>query len=258
MSREFENKWAVILGGSSGLGLASAVKLASHGMNICVVHRDRRSHLASLEENWNLIKSQQVEFKAFNADALKLNTRQKVLDEIDTSNVYLLLHSLAKGHLKPLLGDPDQRLSSEDLSLTINAMGGSLLDWAQDLISSNRFAKPARIIAFTSEGNQRSWPSYGAVSAAKGVLEALIRQMAIEYASLGISSNAVKAGVTLPPSLQMIPDNEKMAFMAQKRNPFGRLTTPQDIAKVVYLLCRTEADWINGAIIKADGGESLR
>ncbi|PQB04385.1 SDR family oxidoreductase [Aureitalea marina] len=258
MSREFENKWAVILGGSSGLGLASAIKLASHGMNICVVHRDRRSDLAQIEKNWELIRSQHVEFKTINTDALKLDSRQKVLDEIGSNQVYLLLHSLAKGNLKPLKGDRDQRLSSQDLSLTTNAMGGSLLDWAQELISSDKFSNPARIIAFTSEGNQRTWPAYGAVSAAKGVLEALIRQMAVEYAGLGISTNAIQAGVTLTPSFQMIPNNEKMAYMAEKRNPFGRLTTPQDIAKVVYLLSRPEADWINGAIIKADGGESLR
>jgi NAD(P)-dependent dehydrogenase (short-subunit alcohol dehydrogenase family) len=46
--------------------------------------------------------------------------------------------------------------------------------------------------------------------------------------------------------------------MAKKRNPFGRLTEPEDVANAVYLLCKTEADWINGTILKVDGGESLR
>ena len=46
MVKEFENNdWALILGGSRGLGLASAKKLAKHGMNICIVHRDRKSDM---------------------------------------------------------------------------------------------------------------------------------------------------------------------------------------------------------------------
>jgi NAD(P)-dependent dehydrogenase (short-subunit alcohol dehydrogenase family) len=46
--------------------------------------------------------------------------------------------------------------------------------------------------------------------------------------------------------------------MAKMRNPFNRLTTPEDIANVVFLICKKEADWINGTIVKVDGGESLR
>jgi len=45
-----ENKWALILGGSSGLGLATAIKLASEGFNICIVHRDRRSNIPDFEK----------------------------------------------------------------------------------------------------------------------------------------------------------------------------------------------------------------
>jgi NAD(P)-dependent dehydrogenase (short-subunit alcohol dehydrogenase family) len=57
--------------------------------------------------------------------------------------------------------------------------------------------------------------------------------------------------------MKMIPNADKILELTQKRNPFGRLTTPEDIANTVYLLCLQEACWINGAIIKADGGESL-
>ena len=169
-----------------------------------------------------------------------------------------MLHSLAKGHLKPLVADNTGPLRSEDVALTTSAMGGSLLDWTQDLIAAKLFASPARVIGFTSEGNSRSWPAYGAISAAKGVLEALIRQMAVEYAHLGIRTNALQAGITKTASFGLIPNNEQMARWSEKRNPFGRLTTPEDVAKVVYLLCKEEANWINGTTIKVDGGESLR
>jgi NAD(P)-dependent dehydrogenase (short-subunit alcohol dehydrogenase family) len=56
----------------------------------------------------------------------------------------------------------------------------------------------------------------------------------------------------------MIPGSEQLAKFAQKRNPFNRLTMPSDVANVVYLLCTKEAAWINGTVIKVDGGESLQ
>ena len=56
----------------------------------------------------------------------------------------------------------------------------------------------------------------------------------------------------------MIPDHEAIQKMALKRNPNNRLTRPEDVANVVYLLTMEEAKWITGTIIKVDGGESLR
>jgi enoyl-[acyl-carrier protein] reductase I len=56
----------------------------------------------------------------------------------------------------------------------------------------------------------------------------------------------------------MIPGSEKLIKAAMKRNPNQRITLPEDIGNVVYLLSRKEAAWITGTVIKADGGESLR
>ena len=63
MVKDFENKneWALILGGSSGLGLATAKKLAKHGMNICIVHRNSRSQLEIVEKHFGEIASNPVD-----------------------------------------------------------------------------------------------------------------------------------------------------------------------------------------------------
>jgi NAD(P)-dependent dehydrogenase (short-subunit alcohol dehydrogenase family) len=82
--------------------------------------------------------------------------------------------------------------------------------------------------------------------------------MALEYARYGITSNIIQAGTTDTPALRQLPSYEKLLTIAERRNPSGRLTRPQDVANLVYLLCLPEADWINGSLIKADGGESLR
>ncbi|WP_310991897.1 SDR family oxidoreductase [Aequorivita marina] len=250
--------WAIILGGSSGLGLASAKKLASKGMNICIVHRDRKSNIPEFENEVAKLRENGVLVKTFNKDALKREVRNQIIAELPKNSVKLLMHSIAKGSLKQMNASEADKLKKQDFDITIHAMATSWYEWTQSLINMERFATKARNIAFTSEGNTRVWPGYAAVSSAKAVLEALMRNMAVELAPLGITSNCIQAGTTKTASFTVIPGSEKLAEMAKIRNPFNRLTTPEDVANAVYLLCKNEADWINGMVLKVDGGESLR
>jgi enoyl-[acyl-carrier protein] reductase I len=144
-----------------------------------------------------------------------------------------------------------------DFQLTIESMALNWYSWTKALIVHDLFAEDARLLALTSEGNQKAWRGYGAVSAAKATLEALCRNMALEYAPVGLRCNVLQAGVTDTPSLRMIPGSEAMLKFAEKRNPFKKLTTVQDVANVVHLLCTDEAAWINGAVIPVDGGERI-
>jgi enoyl-[acyl-carrier-protein] reductase (NADH) len=109
----------------------------------------------------------------------------------------------------------------------------------------------------TSSGGTRVWPNYGPVSAAKAALESHIRQLALEMAPHGITANSIRAGVTDTPALRKIPGNEKMAEVARQRNPSGRLTTPEDVAKVIALFSDERAQWITGNVIGVDGGEDI-
>lgn len=246
----------MILGGSSGLGLASAMKLAEAGFDICIVHRTRKGDLEDFMKAVSEMEATGARITSFNKDALKTETIIEVLGQLPEHSVSLLLHSIAKGSLKPLTSDT--ALNKQDIEITLYAMGYSWYEWTKALIDTNKFKSEATNLAFTSEGNTKVWPGYAAVSAAKATLEALMRNMAVEYAPLGITTNCIQAGVTETPSFKMIPGSEVLAEMTEKRNPFRRLTTAEDIANVVFLMSREEARWINGTVIKADGGESLR
>lgn len=256
--KEFYNQWAIIIGGSSGLGLATAKKLAKHGMNLCLVHRDRRSDLPLFEKEIKRLESKNIKITTHNRNALKPEEFQGIIREIPKNSVRLLLHSLAKGSLKTMDLENEENLTLDDFQISIHAMGLNWYEWTKFLIQQDLFMKNSRNIAFTSEGNQRVWPSYGAVSTAKSVLESLMRQMAVEWAKYGIRTNCIQAGTTVTPSFKKIPGNSVIMENTRKRNPFHRMTIPDDIANVVYLLCKNEANWINGTILKADGGESLR
>ena len=261
---EFKDKnyWALILGGSSGLGLGTAKKLAQHGMNICIVHRDRREDLPQIHEQFERLRKNGITLVSFNEDGLKEESRNDILNSLKESmgqigSVRVLVHSIAKGNLKPMNATQDNTLQNADFHITIDAMAISLYDWSRAVIDRKLFSESARVVSFTSEGNTKAWPYYAAVSAAKATLEAITRNMAVEFAGLGITTNCIQAGAVDTPSVRAIPGSEKYAEFALKKNPFKRLTTPEDIGNVVYLLCKDEAAWINGVILKADGGESL-
>jgi enoyl-[acyl-carrier protein] reductase I len=263
MVKEFKdkNEWALILGGSSGLGLATAKKLAKHGMNICIVHRNSRSQLADIKKEFNEITHQGVGFISYNTDAFHLEKRAALIEdlvaEIKGGKIKTLVHSVAKGNLKPMISELTPTLQTDDFQLTIQAMGISLYDWTKAIFEARLFSDDARVVSFTSEGNTKAWKNYAAVSAAKATLEAITRNIALEYAPFGIRANCIQAGVTDTASLRMIPGSDEIKKHSLLRNPFNRLTLPKDVANVVYLLSKDEASWINGAIIPVDGGDQI-
>jgi enoyl-[acyl-carrier protein] reductase I len=261
-----KNYWAVILGGSSGMGLAAARRLAREGMHLCVLHRDRRQQQRALEPVWAELRQQGVELQTHNLNALLADNRKRVvaaLREQAGGRVRLLLHSIARGNLRRLAPEAGEaageaRLAGpDDFALTLQAMATSYYEWAGSLFEAGLFAADARCLALTSEGSQRAWPHYAQVGTAKAALEALSRSMAREFGPHGIRSNLIQAGITDTPSLRLIPGQERLLEHARRRNPLGRLTRPADVANVIYLLCTDEASWINAAIVPVDGGEKI-
>ncbi|RFM31913.1 SDR family NAD(P)-dependent oxidoreductase [Chitinophaga silvisoli] len=175
----------------------------------------------------------------------------------ENGKIRCLLHSIARGTLKAMLPETGTALSIDDYRITLDSMAYSLYEWVKDISALHLFATDARVLSFTSEGSHRAWKHYGAVSAAKAALEAISRNIALEFAPLGIRANCIQAGTTNTRSLQLIPGSEQLIAWSEARNPFQRLTSPEDVANVVYLLCKDEAAWINGAVIPVDGGAHI-
>lgn len=264
MVKEFDNKnyWALILGGSAGLGLATAKKLAAHGCNIIIVHRNSKADQPVIDSAFASIQAFGVELLSFNKDAMSVEKRTVMIETIKAKlgkegKIRALVHSIAKGNLKPMIADERPALQNDDLHLTLETMAISLYDWTKLVFDNQLFSPDARVISFTSQGNHKAWKGYAAVSAAKAALEAITRNIALEFASYGIRANCIQAGATDTVSFRMIPGFEELKERSVRQNPFKRLTTPEDIANIVYLLCKDEAAWINGTVIIADGGEHI-
>ncbi|MGH9327812.1 MAG: SDR family oxidoreductase [Terriglobia bacterium] len=258
--------WALIVGSSSGFGEAAGLELAGEGLNVFGVHFDRRSATAHVNQIVEKIRSMGREVTFFNINAADAEKRSKALDEMQerwnpaggNHFIKVFLHSVAFGSLLPYLAENGAgQLSQAQMEMTIDVMGSNLVYWVQEMMRRKMLRQGSRIYALTSAGGHSVIPEYGAVSAAKAVLESHIRQLAFELMPCGITANAIQAGVTLTPGSSKIPGIGKLAEFARMRNPGGRLTTPEDVASAIVALMSNKTHWMTGNVIRVDGGEDI-
>lgn len=264
--RPLEGEWALILGASSGFGQAVALELAGLGMNVAGVHLDRKSTLPNVERIVEDVRSLGRDALFFNVNAADAEKRRDVLKALQPvfqkpggpTTIRVLLHSLAFGTLKRFIAErPADAVSQSQIDMTLDVMANSLVYWVQDLLAVGLLGQGGRIFAMTSAGGARVWTTYGAVSAAKAALESHVRQLTLELAPMGITANAIMAGVTDTPALRKIPGSDEMMAWAQRKNPSGRLTTPKDVAEAIGLLSHPKSHWLTGNVICVDGGEFI-
>jgi NAD(P)-dependent dehydrogenase (short-subunit alcohol dehydrogenase family) len=258
--------WALVLGASSGFGAATSLALARAGLHIFGVHLDRKSTLPNAERLAADIKALGREAHFYNVNAADEEKRAELASEMERilrerdelGQVRVMLHSLAFGTLKLFIADPmKEAVTKAQMDMTLDVMAHSLIYWAQELVGRGLMGRGGRIYAMTSAGGARVLPHYGPVSAAKAALESNIRQLAAELAPHGITANSIRAGVTDTPALQKIPGSDAIKETAGRRNPGGRLTTVEDVAKAIVVLSHPDTYWMTGNVIGVDGGEEI-
>ncbi|MCL5034554.1 MAG: SDR family oxidoreductase [Bacteroidetes bacterium] len=260
-----KKNWALILGASSGFGGATSIELAKTGFNIFGVHLDRAATMPQVNEIIGKVKANGANAVFMNINAADEKAREKALDEMKGllsqdkgSSIKVVMHSLAFGSLGPYFGKAaEDSLNQKKIEMTLDVMANSLVYWTQGVFFRGMLGKGARIFAMTSSGGHTVLPNYGAVSAAKAAIESHIRQIAMELGHLGVTANSIMAGVTDTPALRKIPNSIPMLEIAKRKNPAGRQTTPEDVAKAVALLCDERANFISGNLIGVDGGEDI-
>lgn len=253
-------KWALVLGASSGFGGACSRALAQAGHNIIGVHLDRMNTLPNA-----LAVKADVEKAGRKALFLNKNVADdgnraeiiaQVKQELSGATIQVVLHSVAFGNLKTFIADdPKNAVDRKAMEMTLDVMANSLVYWVQDLVRAGLLGRGSKVWSMTSSGSHKVIPGYGAVSAAKAALESHTRQLALELAPQGICVNCFQAGVTDTPAFRQIPNADKMRDRIKSMHPDGRMTTPEDIARTIVALADPAIDWISGTVVKIDGGE---
>jgi enoyl-[acyl-carrier protein] reductase III len=267
---EGREKWAMVLGASSGFGAATAKAWAKAGFGIIGVHLDLRGTRAMADAVRQEIESAGVPVVFHNVNAADEERRRQVIEATGAlfeerraagADPFIagFLHSLAFGATLSYVGTESdaKELSQKQLEMTVDVMAHSFIYWVRQLFHAGLITNGSRVYAMTSEGATRAVPTYGAVSAAKAALEAHTRQLALELATEGVTVNAIRAGVTDTPALRRIPGHEDLLAVASARNPSNRITTPEDVADALVALCSPLTHWITGNTIGVDGGELM-
>ena len=194
-----ENKWAIILGCSTGHGAATAKQLATEGYGIIGFHLDRGSikkDALKLEHQIASLNDNRVKFWNENAADKKIMSAK--MDEIksilNNGTVKLLLHSIAFGSTTNFFNPTPVR--QRQMDMTQHVMAHCLIYWTQALLDNSLLTAGSRIIGLTSEGSYKAIDGYGPVGVAKASLEAVVRQIGWELGSEGITANTIQAGIT--------------------------------------------------------------
>ena len=254
-----KNKWAIILGCSTGHGAATAKQLATEGYGIIGFHLDRGSikkDAAKLQEEIASLNDNRVKFWNENAadKEVMLSKMEDIKTILDNGKVKLLMHSIAFGSTTNFFNPTPVR--QRQMDMTQHVMAHCLIYWTQTLLENNLLITGSRILGLTSEGSYKAMEGYGPVGVAKASLEAVVRQIGWELGSKGITANTIQAGITPTRALTKISkDWEDWVERTKKRNPMKRVTTPEDVAGLVSLLLNDKADFVNCSTIFCDGGE---
>jgi len=246
-----EGKTAVITGSSRGIGRGIALALAAQGCNIAVNYVRNRD---AAQETADAINKMGVGAKIFKAHVGREEDIRQLVEGAATTfgGVDIFVGNAASGVLRPIT-DIDAR----DWDWTLNINARSILFGVQSALPFMKRSGWGRVVTITSIGSRRVYPAYSAVGVSKSAIEALTRYLAVELAPDGIIANCVSPGLVLTDALDFFDGKEAMIDHANSHTPAGRLTTPDDVGRVVAWLCSDMASMIVGQTIEVDGGYSL-
>jgi enoyl-[acyl-carrier protein] reductase III len=234
----------LVTGGTRGIGLAIALRLARDGAGRVVLGYMRND--AAAEDAAEQVRAAGAEPVLVRGDVAK----QKTIDELASHGPYrIVVHNAATGVIRSALETTDKHWD-----WTLNANARSLLALARATVPS--MEPGSAIVAISSLGSERVLENYVLVGTSKAALESVVRYLGVELAPRGIRVNAVSAGVVQTGALEHFPNKEEM-LRSVDRTPAGRLVEPDDVAGVVSFLGSDDAKMFCGQTLIVDGGFSL-
>src|SRR5260370_11537969 len=236
---------AIVTGGSRGIGRSIARRLASDGLSVVVNYA---GSVKDAEETVSEIKSAGGHALAVAGDVSQPNEVTQLFAKAAQvfGPIQVVVNSAG---IMPLAPIARSDIESFDKVIAVN-LRGTFLVLGQ---AARHVIEGGRIIALSSSVIAKSFPTYGAYIASKAGVEGLVHVLANELRGRNITVDAIAPG---PVATELFLKGKTQAQIEEfsKLNPLERLGQPDDIANVVSFLAGPDGGWINGQVLRANGG----
>lgn len=246
---DFTNKTAVVTGGSRGIGLAIATKLAQGGANIAILYVGDESEGIKAKEE---LSQYGTKVEQYFCDVSDFEASQKVVEKVieEFGGIDFLINNAGITRDKLILNMDEKDFDAVigvNLKSTFNMIKHTYKHFMKKRFG--RIVSTSSIVGLNGNAGQANY------SASKAGIIGLTKSVAKELAGRGVTANAVAPGYIGTDMTNVLSDKVKDAMKAQI--PAKRIGTPEDVANVVAFLCSDEAAYVTGEVIRVDGGLAM-
>ena len=238
-------KYALVTGGSRGIGRAVCVRLARMGYNVLVNYM---SQVGEAERTLELVRQEGQDGEILPFDVADRSAVSAALEE------WMGRHP--EEYIEVLVNNAGIRrdnlmvfMPGEDWDRVLDTSLGGFYNVTQPLLQPMLVHKYGRIINLSSVSGLKGMPGQTNYSAAKGGIVAATKALAQEVARKNVTVNAVAPGFIETDMTKDLPQDELKKLVPMKR--FGK---PEEVASLVGFLCSDEAGYITGEVISINGG----
>jgi len=246
MPARFDGKVALVIGGSSGIGLATVRGLLAEGGQVLVVARNT-ARLAAVGQE--LLAAHPGRVAWVDGDIAELGEAERFVTATVTrfGRLDFLVTSSAFNYTRAIVDTTEGEI---DAVIRTNARGP-----LQAARAGARAFGPdgGRIVTLSATAARRGRPHRSVYAATKGAVEAMSRVLAVELAPRKITVNCVAPGLTDTPMLGGARDDPDRI----RQIPMGRIGRPEEVAAAVLFLLSDDAGWVTGQTVDATGGYGL-
>mgnify|MGYP001343569159 CR=1 FL=1 len=244
-----EGRVAVVTGATSGIGEASAIRLAADGARVVVAGRDRERGEAVVEH----IKQDGGEATFIEHDLSDEQGAEKLLDATKSAfgTPEILLSNAGTFFFGPLA---ETDLDEFETAMTINVRGTYLL--ARAFLPEMARAGYGRVVFMGSSGSSVGVALTPLYAMSKGAVKGLMRALVPEFGASGVTLNLIEPGLIRTPLTAPMTGTEELREPFIPHHPNGRLGVSEDIAHVVAMVADDEAGHFNGQVLTVDGGNT--
>lgn len=248
-----EEKTVMITGGTSGIGLAAAMRFVAKGHRVALLGRD--AHRGTDALKIIMEKNNGANCSFFPCDVRKTeDCRAAVQQTVNLYGTVDVLVNSAGVYFERALEDMTE--ADFDYIMDTNLKGTYFM--TQQAAAEMKKQGVGAIVNVSSDAGLHGNMLCSAYCASKGAVNLFTRAMALELAPWNIRVNSVCPGDVLTPlteqQLAQYPDREAALREMSSIYPMGRIATPEEVAGVIEFLCSGEAAFVNGAIWSVDGG----